>query len=429
MTAREYLGPLSERPFRMLWLGQTASSVGDAVIYIALVFAVLDVGSKADLGLVLAAFWLARTLFLLVGGVWADRLPRRAIMLACDGVRAAIEAFTCVMVLRGDMEIWMFLVTSAVFGAAAAMFGPASTGLIPQLVSGEGLQRANALLGLSRSAVNIAGPAVSGVLVAAFGPGWVFGINSFSFVISAAFLVVLRVPPRAAPERQTFFADLARGWREVSSRTWLWASMIVFSLSNIAIAALTVLSAVVADEELGGATALGIMGAGASVGSVLGGVYALRARPSRPLLVQFLIMIPLAFHLFLLIPPAPLAVLTATAAAWVFGVQAGNAMWEANLQRRIPQDAMSRVSSYDWLVSIVFMPVGLTLAPIAADSFGLDTTLAACAALTLVANLAILLVPSVRNLRGIGVTPAGAVPAAPAPHHESAGGAPQADLP
>jgi len=429
MTAHEYLGPLRERPFRMLWLGQTASSVGDAVIYIALVFAVLDVGSKADLGLILAAFWLARTLFLLVGGVWADRLPRRVIMLACDGVRAAIEAFTCVMVLRGDMEIWMFLVTGAVFGAAAAVFGPASTGLIPQLVSGEGLQRANALLGLSRSAVNIAGPAVSGVLVAAFGPGWVFGINSFSFVISAAFLVMLRVPPRAAPERQTFFADLARGWREVSSRTWLWASMIVFSFSNIAIAALTVLSAVVADEELGGAKALGIMGAGASLGGVLGGVYALRARPSRPLLVQFLIMIPLAFHLFLLIPPAPLAVLTVTAAAWVFGVQAGNAIWEANLQRRIPQDAMSRVSSYDWLVSIVFMPVGLTLAPIAADSFGLDATLAACATLTLVANLAILLVPSVRNLRGIGVAPAAAVPAAPAPHYESAGGAPQADLP
>ena len=415
MRAREYLGPLRERPFRLLWLGQTASGVGDAVIYIALVFAVLDIGSKADLGFILAAFWLSRTVFVLAGGVWADRLPRRLIMLTCDGIRAGIEAFTCVMVLTGHMQIWMFVATSALFGTAAAIFGPASTGLIPQLVTGERLQQANALLGLSRSAVNIGGPAISGILVAAFGPGWVFGINSLSFLASAAFLAVLPVPPRERAERQTFFADLARGWREVSSRTWLWASMIVFSISNIAIAALTVLSAVVADEELGGAKAFGLMGTGAAVGGMLGGVYALRARPSRPLVVQFLIMIPLGLHLLLFIPPAPLAILAVTSAAWVFGVQAGNAIWEANLQRRVPGDALSRVSSYDWLVSIVFMPVGLTIAPVAADTFGADAVLAAAAALTLVANLAILLVPSVRNLRAIGAEPPREVAVAPAP--------------
>jgi MFS family permease len=426
MRARDYVAPLLERPFRLLWLGQTASGIGDAVVYVALVFAVLDIGSTADLGLVLAAFWLSRTVFLLVGGVWADRLPRRLIMLVCDGIRAAIEAFTCVMLLTGAMEIWMFVVTNVIFGTAAALFGPASTGLIPELVRGERLQQANALLGLSRSAVNIGSPAVSGLLVAAFGPGWVFGINSLSFVVSAAFLAVLPVPRRKPAERQTFLADLARGWLEVTSRTWLWASMIVFSISNIAIAALMVLSAVVAHEELGGAKAFGIMGAGAAVGGVLGGIYALRMRPSRPLLVQFLIMIPLAIHLFVLIPPAPLAVLTVTAAAWVFGVGAGNAIWEANLQRRIPAEAMSRVSSYDWLVSIVFMPVGLTLAPVSADAFGLDATLAACATLTLVANLAILLVPSVRNLRAVDAPPphAATPPPAPVPQYESAGRVP-----
>src|SRR6266540_391436 len=99
MRPREYLGPLRERPFRLLWLGQTASGVGDAVV-----FAVLNIGSKGDLGLVLAAFWLSRTIFVLVGGVWADRLPRRLLMLACDAIRAAIEAFTCVMLLTGQME-------------------------------------------------------------------------------------------------------------------------------------------------------------------------------------------------------------------------------------------------------------------------------------------------------------------------------------
>jgi MFS family permease len=162
------LGALQEAQFRLLWLGQTASAVGDSLVFVALPFAVLQTGGGAtELGLVLAAFTLARAGFIVVGGVWADRLPRRFVMLTCDAVRAVVNAFVAVALLTGAMEVWMFVVSSTLFGAAQAFFGPASTGLVPSTISRDHLQQANALLQLSQSITNVFGPAVSGVLVAA----------------------------------------------------------------------------------------------------------------------------------------------------------------------------------------------------------------------------------------------------------------------
>ncbi|MGH3130465.1 MAG: MFS transporter [Gaiellaceae bacterium] len=186
---RASLGALEERPFRLLWLGQTSSAVGDALIPVALAFALLQEldASAADLGLVLAAFSLSRVAFTLVGGVWADRLQRRLVMLVCDGIRAAVEFFTFGMLVAGAMELWMFGVTAALFGAASAFFGPASIGLIPETASRERLQQANALIAISRNGTSIFGPAVSGALVATIGPAWLFAVDGATFVASAGF--------------------------------------------------------------------------------------------------------------------------------------------------------------------------------------------------------------------------------------------------
>ena len=138
-------GPLEERPFRLLWIGQATSAVGDAMIPVALAFAVLGLTrSASDLGLVLAAFMTARVVFLLAGGVWADRLPRRFLMILCDIVRAVTQALLAVALIAGVAEVWHFVVVSAVVGACAAFFFPASMGLVPQTVSAPRLQQANA---------------------------------------------------------------------------------------------------------------------------------------------------------------------------------------------------------------------------------------------------------------------------------------------
>jgi MFS family permease len=405
VKASEYLGPLRERPFRLLWLGQSISGIGDALVYVALVFAVLEVGSTTDLGLVLGAFWLGRAVFMLIGGVWADRLPRRTVMLTSDLVRAGAQGSTAALLLSGVIRPWMFVLTQALWGAAAAFFGPASTGLIPQLTSGERLQQANALLGLSRSAINVLGPAIAGILVAAFGPGWVFAVDAVSFLASAAFLVVLRVPPHERPPQQAFIADLRRGWQEVVRRKWLRASILVFSVTNVALAALFVIGPVVAEDELGGAKAYGVITTGAALGGIAGGVIALRYKPERPLLFNFVFTLASALPLLLYIPPAPTLVIAAAMSVSVAGIASGNAIWEAQLQRHIPPDAISRVSSYDWLVSIVFMPLGMVVAGWLSGVVGVDATLAAAAAICVVANLSVLLISDVRNFRAAEPTP------------------------
>ncbi|HET7857439.1 MAG TPA: MFS transporter, partial [Gaiellaceae bacterium] len=194
ISLRERAGALSERPFRLLWLGQTTSAIGDVMIGVALAFAVFQIGGGAtQLGLVFAALSIGRTVFIPIGGVWADRLPRRLVMLTCDAIRAVVQAVVAIALLTGAMEVWMLAVTSFVSGAASAFFLPAATGLVPQTISAARLQQANALLALSGSTVQVAGTAVSGLIVAAAGPGWVFAIDALTFVASAAFLSVLPI--------------------------------------------------------------------------------------------------------------------------------------------------------------------------------------------------------------------------------------------
>ena len=154
--------------------------------------------------------------------------------------------------MTGNASTWFFVCTSALFGAAAAFFSPASTGLIPQVVSALRLQQANALVSLSRSTIAVFGPAASGLIVATAGPEWVFGINGATFVVSAV-LARLSVPERERGQRQAFVADLAEGWREVRSRSWVAAALVNFSIVNIGIASFFVLGPLIVEEELGGA--------------------------------------------------------------------------------------------------------------------------------------------------------------------------------
>ena len=394
-------GALAERPFRLLWLARTGSSVGDALIPVALAFAVLgDLdGSAGDLGLVAASFTLARVGFILVGGVWADRLPRRFVMLASDAIRCVSQGTVALLLFSDSLEVWMLAAASAVAGAAAAFFGPASTGLIPETISRARLQQANALVSLSESGTSIFGPALAGLLIAGAGTGVVFAIDAASYAVSAVFLALLRLDRVSAPKRQTFIADLARGWREVRARAWLQAAFVTFSLSNLGIATFFVLGPVVFESELGGARDWGLAMTVGAVGGAVGSAVALRYRPARPLIPSFLLILPVSLELVSLVPPAP-AVVVGVAAGLAFGgIAIGNALWDTVLQSNVPREAVSRVSSYDWMISLVFMPLGFALAGPCADAVGLDATLLGAAALSAAANVLVLAVPSIRNMR------------------------------
>jgi MFS family permease len=396
---RSRLGALSERPFRLLWLGQTTSAIGDALVPLALTFAVLEVGGATGLGLSLAALMGTRAVLVLVGGVWADRLPRRLVMLGCDLLRAAVEFTTVAVIVTGNASTTFFVCTSALFGAAAAFFSPASTGVIPQVVTPGRLQQANALVSLSRSTISVFGPAVSGLIVATAGAEWVFGINGVSFVVSALFLARLSVPERVRGPRNRFLADLAEGWREVRSRSWVAAALLNFSIVNIGIASYFVLGPLIVEEELGGASAWAIALTGGSIGGILGGALALRFKPTYPLRWSFGLIVFTAIQLLGLIPPLPAVGLAVLALLTVASIQLSGTFWNTTLQQRIPEHVLSRVVAYDWLVSLVFMPLGYVAAAPVAEAIGTDATLLALAALNASACIGILLVPSVWNMR------------------------------
>jgi MFS transporter len=406
MTLRGRLGALEERPFRLLWLGQSASSLGDSLIFVALPFAVLQVGGgAAGLGLVLAAYTLSRALFIVVGGVWSDRLPRRLVMLTCDAIRAAVDVFTAVALLTGVMEPWMFVVTASIFGAATAFFGPASTGLIPHTISEGRLQQANALLGLSRSATSIFGPGLSGVLVALTDPGWVYAIDAVSFLVSAGFLLALRLPRIEPPPRQRFLADLRDGMREAWSRVWLRAGFLASGVANVGIGVFAVLGPLITEEELGGAAAYGLILTGGAIGGVVGGLMALRLRPRRPVPFCLVAWSLSSLPSLALLPPLPALAVSAANGLFVLGIAYGNAVWETLLQREIPPERLSRVSAFDWMVSLIFMPLGQALAGPLSEAVGVEPVLVAAALLVLVPCYGLLVLPAIRHGPTLGPTP------------------------
>jgi MFS family permease len=400
-SLRRRLGPLDERPFRLLWIGRTVSDAGDALVPLAIAFAVLDLtGSAADLGLVLAALFASRVVFIVVGGVWSDRLPRQLVMIGADLVRAAMHASVALLFFADAVQVWYLIVSAAVFGAASAFFGPASTGLVKSIVRPERLQEANALLGISRSTVAVFGPAIAGLLVASVGFGIVFAIDAATFLVSAGFLVAMRLPRHPiVSESRSFLADLAGGVGEVRRRTWLCAAFVAFAVGNLSMAAYLVLGPLVVETELGGPKDWGLILTAGAVGGVVGSAVALRWRPERSLLPAFGLMLSVSVLLVALVPPLPVAVLAVLAAVTFASIAVGNVLWNTMLQQHVPRETISRVSSLDWMVSLVFMPLGYTVAGPLAEGIGLDTTLFLAAGLGAAANIGVLLVPGVRGLR------------------------------
>jgi predicted MFS family arabinose efflux permease len=398
---KDLVAALGERRFRLLFAGRAVSDFGDKIVPVALAFAVLELDNSASaLGLVFAARMIPMVVLVLVGGVWADRLPRHVVMLVADAIRAVTQAMAAALLLTGRAEVWHLMVLMAVYGAAQAFFDPASTGLVPQTVSRERLQQANGLLQLSRSTANVAGPAIGGVLVATAGPGWAFAVDSVTFVVSAAFLAFLRIERETRAEVTRFVADLVEGWREFASRTWVWASVAHFAFFHLLVLApFWVLTPIVAKEELGGAGAYATILSAMGIGSIVGGLIALRVEPSRPLAVAFAIIL-LEVPLYLaLAAAAPVLLIAAFALVGSVAMNFASTLWLTVLQSNVPERALSRVSSYDWLGSLVFLPAGYMLAGPVAESVGIAETLVFAAVWSTASTLALLSLDAVRGVR------------------------------
>lgn len=403
-TQQETATPLLREPnFRLLLTGRTISRLGDGAAPIAMAFAVLHLtGSATDLGLVLGARAVPTAVLLVVGGVWADRLPRQLVMFVADVTRLLVQVGVAVLLATGRASTLDLAAMSFVYGCASAFFMPATTGLIPSTVSAANIQGANALLAITSGISSIIGPALAGLLIAQFNLSAVFFCDAATFAVSAACLISMRI---AATERQpsgtrpSFILELRSGWTEVASRTWLWTTILAQgAMFFFVIGPYSVLGPDVANTALGGVSAWALISAAFAAGQLCGGVVAFRWRARRPILIGLTAVLLECPAIALLAAQAP-AFLTASAQLLGgAGIALFLTLWDTTMQRVIPADRLARVSAYDWLGTTVLLPLSYPIAGVLAGVADSSAVLWVSAAFVLLINLPILALAEVRTL-------------------------------
>jgi len=400
----EWLGALSERNFRLFFVGQTTSQIGNGMAPVAIAFAVLKHGTASDLGIVSAAGLTPLVILLLVGGVIADRFSRRLVMLSSDLLRTVAEIGLGVWIFVSPPPLWGFMALAAVVGAGSAFFNPALTGLVPQIVSEGKLLQANALNNLSGSIAGIIGPAVAGIIVGVSSPGWAVLIDGLTYAVSVLSLYLISIEWAPSESVESFMSQLQKGWTEFWSRTWLWVIVLEFSCVNVLIfAPMFVLGPVIAKQSLGGAPAWGLILALEGAGAILGGVVMLRWNPARPLLIATIAPLAWVFPLVALAVRAPALVIGVGGFVAGIGLTIFGTLWTTTMQREIPSEVLSRVSAYDWFGSLVFLPIGMAIVGPIQEACGMTTTIVGAAVLLALFIGVTLMVPSVTKMRSPAV--------------------------
>jgi MFS family permease len=395
-----FLDALGERNFARYVAASTVSTLGTGMAMVALAFAVLEFGGATDLGIVLLAREIPIVVFVLLGGVFADRLPRRTILVSTDLVKGTAQLITAILLFSGTANVWNVALLQAVWGVAGAFSRPATLGLVKETVSDTHLQEANALLQLSNSVLLIAGPAVGALIVALGSPALAIAVDAATFFVAAALNASLRLVSKVRMASASILGDLRDGWREFTGRSWVVAMVVSFGLFQLTyFPALLVLGPVVAKEELGGAGAWGTILAIVAVGAVAGGLFALRIKVARPLVACQLFVLPAGVLLAALAVPLSLIAIAAVSFFVGVGFALGNTLYQTAFQRNLPDHAISRISSYDWLGSLALNPLGYALIGPIAAVLGTSETLVAAALLNIAVCLSVLLLPSVRGIR------------------------------
>lgn len=386
------------REFRLLAAGQALSWLGTGFETVALAVAVVgNGGSPGDLGVLLACKVVAMLVCTLFGGVWADRVqPQRAMALA-DLVRFGTAGGMAVLFAAGDRSLLLLCVLVAAGSAAGSLFQPAMTALKPMLVPAAARQKANATLSVLKTGCSMLGPAAGGLVVAAFGAPVGFGVNAVSYLASVATVLLISTRAQRSP-RTGMLAELRAGWHEVRSRDWLLSGVLAATLYHVANGAALVLVQVVALRDLGGASAVGFIGAAEGLGGVLGGALALRWLPGRPLVGGWGTLMLMPLWLGAYVWPGTLGTVLAGAVLGYAGLFYFDVAWETVIQDQVPHQMLARVASWDIVTSFAAMPIGSALAGPLASAFGIRSVLAGCALVLLVAAVVPLLVRGTRTM-------------------------------
>ena len=395
------VGCLRERSFRLLFTSQLLSAVGDTIASVAVPFAIIALGGGAgDIGLVLGARAVPLVLFLLVGGVWADRMSRRTVMIASDVVRAACQFAFAAILIAGVGGVPAIVAITFVYGSAEAFFRPALSGIVPQSVSPERLQEAYGLIAMTPAVGMLFGGVLGGTVVALVSPAAAIAVDGATFVVAAVLLGFASFRAVAMAEAgRSFLADLRDGWDAFRRRSWLVVVVIGESFyALLVMPAIFVGGPLIAEESLGGAGAWAAIIACFGLGFVTGGLIVARLRPRRPLVLAYGITLPFVATFIALSVPAPVAVIAAC--AWLGGavIIISGSLLETTITRQVTPDLRSRVGSFRALGSQVAQPIGFAAAGGIIAGIGLGGIMWLAVA-AVFANVALVLAtPSVRAM-------------------------------
>lgn len=393
------MAPLHARPFRWFFASRSVNLLGSTMAPVALAFGVLEISdSPTALGAVLAAHMLPMVALLLLGGVLADRLGRGRVIQASNLASGLSRGAMAVLLLTGTAELWHLVVLGVVAGIAAAAGMPALNGIVPALVPREQLQEANVLLSLTRAGLMVVGPSLSATLVVTVGAGWALLIDAATWLVAAALLAPVRIPPRTG-EQHTLVVELRQGWDFFRHTTWLWVGVSAFAILNaLHEGGLTLLGPVQATRTSIGEHGWGLALSAQAVGALVVTLVFMRWSIRRPLLLGMLGNALFGVPMLVLALWPETTPLVAVCFLSGIGVQVFSLGWALAMQENVPDEMLARAYSYDQLGSFALIPVGqLAMGPLAI-AFGVTEVLLVAGLLYVAVCLVALVPSSVRRL-------------------------------
>jgi MFS family permease len=392
------LRPFRHHEYRFLVASTGVSLFAGGLWLVAVAWQVIELGgSPSDLSLVAAASAAGLLVAVLLGGVAADRLPKRTVLVTVEFVRAALAVTTGVLSVTGALDVPRLVVLAFAVGLAEGFFYPAYSAVLPALLPAEELLAANGVEGMLRPlAQQAAGPALAGLLVGVFTPGVALLAAGTGYMLALVPLLVMRPVPvaRAGDEAASIRRELAEGFAYLFRTGWLFATL-AFAILYVLVVIGPIevlLPFAVRDRTGGGPESYSLVLAAYGIGSAVGALAVSSLRlPRRYLTVMLLCWgagaLPMmAFGL-------ATALWVMVAASLVVGVTdaAATVIWGTLLQRRVPSHLLGRVSSLDFFVSLALMPVSMALAGPVGERVGLPPTFVVAAVVpTVLAVVALL---------------------------------------
>lgn len=402
---KKYFEPgalFSYRSYRNLWLSTVLTIVATSAFPIALAVTILDAGGSATaLGLIMGARVLSGVLLAPVGGVWADRLSRRSVLIASDGIRAVVGSIV-IFFDPTTISLWILLVIVLIMGASDAFGRPAVAAIIPSILPDHLLPSGNVVRGIAMKGGEIAGPGIAGLIIVTFGLHATYLTTCFFFLIGALLILRVHENPRKinSSPKSSFITEVREGLRVVWYYKWITAMIIMATFQLMMVVGVEmVLLPVITKRDFGTAAVYATAAALFSLGGVISAIISIKSKTKRPGTVSVVVWGLFIFAPLVLAFPSSRELIFLAYFVAGFSVGPWEAFWNTQVQREVPAEYQARVFSIDFMGTVGLLPLGMALAGPMANLFGERELLIGVAVFHLLICAAVLLVPGVKEMK------------------------------